>query len=77
LPFQKGKKKGEEKQKTAGVQAAHLRETDVSKYVWQEEWHNPVYTRRLRSNPSHGNKYTLRTVSDKHQTCRSWVFIWE
>ncbi len=33
LPFQKGKKKGEEKQKTAGVQAAHLCETDVSKYV--------------------------------------------
>ena len=24
-------------------------ETDVSKYVWQEEWHNPVYVRRVDS----------------------------
>ncbi len=27
----------------------YLFETDVSKYVWQQEWHNPVYVRRVDS----------------------------
>ncbi len=29
--------------------SAYLCETDVSKYVWQEEWRNPVYVRRVDS----------------------------
>ncbi len=29
--------------------SAYLCETDVSMYVWQEEWRNPVYARRINS----------------------------
>ncbi len=28
---------------------AYLSESDVSKYVWQEDWRNPVYVRRVDS----------------------------
>ncbi len=41
---------------------AYLSETDVSKYVWQEEWHNPVYPKKN----SNGNTFWVFHHTDSH-----------